>query len=399
MISLELKLLIKKNLFISSLFFSFLLLYSCSDSPTDIGSDLLNPDMINVIKLDSNQDSIPQSSKSHKKIIPLGTSQRLLLGKFQNQTAYTLISFTFNLPDSIIKAIRNDSLEVIDNKGEMNLDYLLGEKSAAFDYSIHEINSNWTSAGFTADSFSALNYSQIDLSSNKVETDTTLSFKINNNILKNWLKNEVDTALAQNKGVLLKPKPETNKIVGFVAFDPDLSRDARIKVVVRKPGAYTDTLLAYVLSDVSFVIGDNQLDSNYITIQSSLTYYGTLQFDLSSLKKGTIVNFAQLSLTLDTLKSKFGNNYFDQLNAYIITSADSLTVNETNVYPLKRIKDKYVGDISGVVRYWVANNPNYGILIKAGKENIGMEKFIIKGSSYPVYNDRPKLEIIYTKRK
>lgn len=399
MISLELKLLIKKVTIVLSFVFAFFFLLSCSDSPSDIGADLLNPDLINVIKLDSNKDSIPQSSNSHKKIIPLGASPILLLGKFQGQTAYTLISFTFTLPDSIKRAIRNDSLEVLDAKGVMNNEYLYGDKSAPFDYSIYEVNSNWTSAKFTADSFSALSYSQIDLSSNKVHTDSTLSFNINNNIVKNWLRNEVDTTLAQNKGVLLVPKPETNKIVGFVAFDPDLSRDTRIKVVVRKPGAYTDTLVAYVLSDVSFIIGDNQLDSNYINIQSSLAYNGSLKFDLSALKKGTIVNYAQLTLTLDTLKSKFGNNYLDELSAYIITQEDSLKINETNVYSLKRVKDKYIGDISGVVRYWAANNPNYGILIKPTRETIGMEKFIIKGSAYPIFSDRPKLEIIYTTRK
>lgn len=389
---------IKKIMFLSFTVIIFISLISCSDSPSDIGSDLLKIDMINVKKLDSNIDSISQISNSIKKIIPLGASPRLLLGKRDNQTAYTLISFTFTLPDSIKKAIKNDSLEVLEAKGEMNIDYIFGDKNAAFDFSIFEIESFWNSASFTADSFASLRYSQIDLSSNKTGNDSIFYFNINNNIVKNWLKNEVDTSLARNEGVLMSPKPQSNKIIGFIAFDPDKSKDTKINVIVRKPGAYIDTLLAYVLSDVSIVIGDNQLDSNYITIQSSLAYNGILSFDLSSLSKGTIVNYAQLTLTLDTLKSKFGNSFFDELRAYIITSSDSMKIKESNVYPLKRIGNKYIGDISGMVRYWASNNPNYGMLLKAGNEILGMEKFMIKSSSYPVFSERPKLEIIYTKR-
>jgi hypothetical protein len=279
-----------KKLLIISFLVLFVSLVSCSDSPSDVGSDLLGIDLINVKKLDSNLDSIKQSSNSVKKIIPLGASPRLLLGKKDDYTAYTLISFTFTLPDSIKRAIKNDSLEVLEAKGEMNIDYFFGDKNAPFDFSIFEIESFWNSASFTADSFAALSYSQTDLSLNKTETDSVFYFTISNNIVKNWLKNEVDTTLARNRGVLMSPKPQSNKIIGFIAFDPDESKDTRINVVVRKPGAYIDTLLAYVLSDVSVVIGNNQIDSNYITIQSSLTYNGFLSFDLSSLSKGTIVN-------------------------------------------------------------------------------------------------------------
>jgi hypothetical protein len=373
------------------------LIISCSDSPSDIGKDLLIGDMINVLKLDSSVDTLNQTSNSIKKIIPLGNSPRLLLGKYNNLTAYTLISFTFTLPDSIKRAIKNDSLEVLEAKGTINLDYLYGNKNAAFDYSIYEIESFWNSSNFTADSFRVLSFSQNDLGFDKVENDTALFFKINNNIVKNWLLNEVDSSLARNRGILFYPKAHTQKILGFIAFSPEISNDTKIDVIVRKPGKYVDTLLAYVLADVSVVIGDNQLDSNYITIQSSLVYNGFLKFDLSPLKRGTIVNFAQLTLSLDTLKSKFGNNYFNELRAYIIKSSDTTQIFD-NFYPLKRVGDKFIGDVTGMIRYWTSNNQNYGILIKAGNETIGLEKFIIKGSNYPLISQRPKLEIIYTMR-
>lgn len=355
--------------------------------------------MINVKKLDSSLDSIPQSSNSIKRIVPHGTSPRLLLGKKNNYTAYTLISFTFTLPDSIKNAIKNDSLEVIDTKGQMNVDYLFGDKNAPFDFSIFEIESFWNSATFTADSFASLSYSQLDLKPNPAEDkDSVINFSISNTIVNNWLKNEVYTSLARNRGVLLSPKSNTDKILGFIAFDPEASKDVKIDVIVRKPGAYIDTLLAYVLSDVSVVVGDNQIDSNYIIVQSSLAYNGVLSFDLSSLTRGTIVNFAQLTLTVDTLASKFGDNYFNELRAYIITSSDSLEINESSFYPLRRVGDKFIGDVSGMVRYWISNNPNYGMLIKPGNEILGLDKFMIKSSSYPVYSDRPKIEIIYTKK-
>jgi hypothetical protein len=374
-------------------------LISCSDEPSDIGSSLLDIDKINVIKVDSNNDSLPQTSSSIKRVIPLGTSSRLLLGKYQNLTAHTLISFVFNLSDSIKQAIRKDSLEVLEAKAELNLDYFYGDKNAPFDFSVFEIQSNWSSTGFTADSLATLNYSSIDLSSNRNGNDTAYYFILNNNIVKNWLKNAVDTTLAQNRGVLLSPSSNSEKVIGFIAFDPAFSRDTKLRVIVRKPGAYVDTLTALVNSDVSVVSGVNQLDSNFITIQSSLAYNGILKFDLTSIPRGSIVNFAQLTLSVDTLQSKFGNNYFDEIHCFIITAADSFKINESNVYPLKRKGDKYTGDVSGMIRYWLSNNPNYGLLLKPGRELVGLEKFVIKSSFYPIYSDRPKLEIIYSKRK
>ncbi|MCS7053476.1 MAG: hypothetical protein NZM09_07045 [Ignavibacterium sp.] len=389
----------KKTISLIILFLIGIVFISCSDEPSDLGANLLTTDMIDVLKLDSNRDSLYQISSSVKRVIPLGTSSRLLLGKYQNQTAYTLISFLFTLPDSIKQLVKKDSIEVVEAKAEMNLDYYFGQKDGFFDFSVYEIQSNWTSAGFTADSFASLNYSSIDLSSNRVGSDTLYTFNINNNIIKNWLKNSADTSLAQNRGVLLSPKPNSQKIIGFVAFDPNFARDTKIKVIYRKLGAYTDTLTALVLSDVSIVVGDNQIDSNYITIQSSLVYNGILKFDLSKISRGSIVNYSQLTLTLDTLKSKFGSNYLDEIHAYIITNSDSLKINESNVYPLKRKGNNYIGDISGMVRYWMANNPNFGILLKPARELVGMEKFVIKSSSFPIYDERPKIEIIYTKRK
>lgn len=76
-----------------------------------------------------------------------------------------------------------------------------------------------------------------------------------------------------------------------------------------------------------------------------------------------------------------------------------MKVNEDLVESLFRVENRFEGNISAFVRYWLNQKDNQGILLKAGNDINGVEKFILKGSTFPDYNERPKLEIVYTVRK
>ncbi|MCL6494160.1 MAG: hypothetical protein K6T54_05190, partial [Ignavibacterium sp.] len=80
-------------------------------------------------------------------------------------------------------------------------------------------------------------------------------------------------------------------------------------------------------------------------------------------------------------------------------NSDSLKVDENTSESLFRNGKRYEGNLSAFVRYWLNQKDNQGIILRAGNQTAGVEKFILKGSSYPVYEERPKLEIVYTVRK
>lgn len=382
--------------------FLFFFVSSCSDTPTDLGSDLLNPDLIGVISFDSQKDSIFQRSYSFKKVIALGGASRILIGKADNLTANALFVFTFIISDSLKQLVRNDSLIVLSAKVELTPDYVFGDSNATFDYSVHKINSSWVSSSFTADSFlsSKFSYEPNDLSSNRVEGDSLYSFDLDVNTVKDWLKNQVDTSLAKNNGIVILPTATTNKIVGFVAFNPEISNDTKVKAVVQRLGTTRqDTLTAFVLSDVYVIIGENTVTPERMIVQAGVVSNSYLYFDLSKIPDNAVINYAKLSVELDTLNSKFGSSFTNSLRAFLVTNSDSLKVDENTPESLFRNGKRYEGNVSAFVRYWLNQKDNQGIILKAGNENAGVEKFILKGSSYPVYEERPKLEIVYTVRK
>jgi hypothetical protein len=387
--------------FIPALFL-FFFVSSCSDTPTDLGSDLLNPDLIGVVSFDSQKDSIYQTSYSFKKVIALGGASRVLIGKADNLTANALFVFTFIISDSLKQLVRNDSLVVLSAKVELTPEYVFGDSNATFDYSVHKINSSWVSSSFTADSFlsSKFSYDPNDLSSNKVESDSLYSFNLDANIVKDWLKYQVDTSLAKNNGIVILPTATTNKIVGFVAFNPEISNDTKVKAVVQKLGTTRqDTLTAFVLSDVHVIIGENTVTPDRMIVQAGVVSNSYLYFDLSKIPDKAVINYAKLSVELDTLNSKFGSGFTNSLQAFLVTNSDSLKVDEKTPESLFRNGKRYEGNVSAFVRYWLNQKDNQGIILKAGNETAGVEKFILKGSSYPVYEERPKLEIVYTVRK
>lgn len=387
--------------FITSLLI-FFIVSSCSDTPTDLGSDLLNSDLIEVVSFDSQKDSVYQTSYSFKKVIPLGGASRILIGKADNLTANALFVFTFIISDSLKELVRNDSLMVLSAKVELTPEYVFGDSNATFDYSVHKINSSWVSSSFTSDSFlsSQFVYEPNDLSSNRIEGDSLYSFDFDANIVKDWLKNQVDTSLANNNGIVILPTATTNKIVGFVAFNPEISNDTKVKAIVQKLGTtLQDTLTAFVLSDVHVIIGENTVTPERMIVQAGVVSNSYLFFDLSKIPDKAVINYAKLSVELDTLNSKFGSSYTNALRAFLVTNLDSLKVDENTSVSLFRNGVKYEGNISTFVRYWLNQKDNQGIILKAGNETDGVEKFILKGSSYPVYEERPKLEIVYTVRK
>lgn len=380
----------------------FLAISSCSDTPTDLGSELLNPDLIGVTVFDTQKDSAFQSSYSFKKVIKLGGAPRILIGKTDNLTAHALFVFTFVISDSLKQLVKNDSLNILSAKVELTPDYVYGDSNATFDYSVHKINSEWVSASFTADSFlsAKFNYDPADLSSNRNASDSLYTFDLNPNAVRDWLRNQADTSLAKNNGILISPTPSTNKIVGFVAFNPEISNDTKVKAVIQKVGTTRqDTITAYVLSDVHVIIGENTVPPEKMIVQAGVVSNSYLYFDLSKIPDKAVVNYAKLSVELDSLDSKFGSGYTNSLTVYLVTNSDSLKIDEASGESLLKNGKRYEGNISSFVRYWLNQNNNQGIVIKAGNELAGVEKFVLKGSTYPVYEERPKLEIVYTVRK
>ena len=390
----------KKIVLIPALFILFLF-YSCSESPTSIGVNLLSPDYINVHKFDSYQDSVQQTSTYYKTLIKLSDSPRLFVGNFANLQTSSLIRFGIALPDTIKNDIINSNLSIISSKIALTKEYSIGDSSAQLNFTVHSVTSGWTSLGFNADSLPTLVYDNTDISSNKNLTDSLYSFDISTSTVLSWFTAAADTAIPTDKGIYLKPDPASNRIIGFDAFNVNLVGIPTLTVVVQKLGSYTDTLTFYSIEDVTAIGGDKPtVPAGDIAVQGGLAVYSRIQFDVSSIAKGSVINKAQLTLYLDSSATLLSDAYTNSISAYFSKDTTTNSYDSTSAIVLNRVDNYFTGDIARFIQSITSGyHENQGIVLAAGGQNIGVDLFALKGSSTPDASLRPRLVITYTGRK
>jgi len=382
------------------LFISSLILFSCSDEPTSIGLDKLGNDLLNIKTINSADDSISQvSSYKHEKV-SLGSSSRLLLGKSSNTEASILIKFNIALEESLEEDILNDSINIISSELQLNQTYNFGVESVPFDFTIHEVTSDW-SVNFTEDSITSLIYVDEDLSIEKEINDSLTTVKLNtlnNPLIQNWLKIAADTSLDADKGIYLKPTSNTQKVLGYQALTSSFENFPIINVVIEKPGVYVDTISFITTLDVGVITGTLPVVSDEnIVLQSGYIITSKLLFYIPELPPNSIINSAELTLTLDTNETVVGSNFSNALNVYYLydsTNTDSLS----SAVSLLRSGNQFTGNITLFVREWLVGN-NHGLYITPGSTLTGVELFAVKGSNAAIISERPLLKINYTEKK
>jgi hypothetical protein len=378
-----------------SLFF-----YSCKDNPTLVGANLLKNDYLNVKQLDSYTDSLQQTSSSYKKVIPLGGSNYLLVGNNANVQASTLIKYAISLPDSMITDLNNSAVSIISSSIYFIPIYTYGDSNASFDFSVHKVNSVWTTIGFDADSLSGLAYDQTDISSNHQLTDSLVSVNISNTVTENWLKDVGDSTYNTDYGIYISPV-SAKKVVGFELITASATYGLSLQIVLQKSGVYTDTLTFYPSEATSVVTGSMpSAVQGDMFIQSGLSVNSKLWVDISSIPKNANINSATLTLTKDTVSTITGSSYSNTLTVYMLKDSSTNLVDSTiSANSLYSSNNTFTGSISSFIQSWVDGKSNQGLLLKTAYPAEGLELFAVKSSNAANLSVRPRLQITYTIKK
>ncbi len=378
------------------------LIYSCSDSPTSIGNNLLSSDFLTINKIDSYQDSIGQTSSYYKTSIKLSDSPRLLVGKYQNVEASTLLRFAVVLPDTIKSAFNSSNLNILSAKVYLRKVYNIGDGSNPLNYSVHFVNSGWTSFGFTADSLPNLQYDDNnDISSNKTYSDSLYTFNLDEQTINSWFTSASASPIQVNKGMYIKPDPSSTRVVGFEATNNvEFTGIPRLNVVVQT-GSLIDTLNFYSIEDVSALSGDKPvLPEGDIAVQGGLAVNARIEYDLSSIPKGSIINKAQFTIYVDSSATKTGDNYNNSLTAYFARDSVGSSYDTTSAIVLNRSGNTFTGDIAKFLQSILSGyHDNNGFILTAGSQNLGIDIFALKGSDASDPSSRPRLVITYTGKK
>jgi len=369
--------------------------YSCSDSPSLVGIDLLNPDdMVNLKQ--TNCDSLPQTSSSMIGDIQTGSSSLVMLGNSNSVENSFLMRFNFNyLADTLLTDLLDGDIVINSATISMVSVYTIGDDGAQLDYTAHEITSDWGWTTFTKDSLGTFTYNSENIASNKtVEEDSLYSFTINNSVALKWLVSEADSSY--NNGLYIKPTSGSKKVVGFNCYSSSYPI-VTIKIAYEKTGVYKDTLTYEVENHLYITSKQNSIptDDN-IYVQGGVPVRSKIKIDLPNLSTSSKINKADLEFLIDTLSSKYGSPTYAKLKAYFLTSGTAIEYDSTTYIQLSKSDNKFTGNIAAYVQRWVNGEANYGLLISDLYEEEDVDYWVLKGSSTANLNERPKLKIIYS---
>lgn len=394
------------NKFVHSFYLLALLLLfvSCSDDPNSVGNALVpEKDRLKGIKVDSFTESYQQTFKSFQNESSfLGSSGRILLGSYKNISSEVLLSFFISLPDSIELALEAGDVILKSSWIEMYPSYWIGD-SSNYNFSVHQINTHWTSVQLDEDTLSNIHSS---LGANIIESyaytpgDTVIKFSLPNDIVDGWAKKTYDESYPENNGILLQPA-SSNGIAGFQALTSfPFYKYPTLFMEYEKAGEYIDTVKADPKLDIHIPTGERLPEpTNSILLQGAINVRGNLKIDIQGIPKDVLINSAVLDLFFDETNSFEGSIKTDTVavSFYFDNEADSVQFNYGK-YPIVKKEGKFSGDIRQFVQRWVDGEPNEGLEVKLSDEERNVAAISLYSSTHPDKSLRPRITINYTTR-
>jgi len=381
--------------------FTAVIFISCNESPTSLGENIIpDNDKVNFVKYDSFTDDTPQKSYYYKERLKLGTSAGTLLGK-NNYADYSIMyKFWIAFDDSLLTKIYNNQIVINWAKMNMKKTYSFGDKTAPFDFSVHQVRKAWTEDGFNEDSLAAIPHDNADVSSSRIVTDSLVSFNLRPQVITEWLKVRKDTNLVKNYGLLFKPSFSTKRVVGFDAvFTDGNSKNIAITFEIQRiAGGTKDTFTVAPFWDVHTSVGKKPVSAEHLFAQGSSGVRSILSFDFTKIPKNIILNKAVLDLTVDPALTFDGSPSSDSLYVQILADSTSKKLTSDSLYfaYLKRTNNVFSGDIAWIVQRWINGEANQGVKIALPDEDYSAARIAFYNSKNPNKALRPRLTLIYT---
>jgi hypothetical protein len=382
-----------------------LLIVSCSENPSITGYGLLNPaDSLLVQRFDSNRDSVFVYHKQINQSDILGGTRRILVGKYEDLTAHSLIRFLIGLSDELKGAVKNSNVVIQSARVKLNPVYKFGDTTSnRFSFLVKEIKSNWGEYTFTIDSLKSGKYeiSNENIAIRNIDDDTLYYCELNPNAVLNWFKSIANDS-TKPQGILLSPDPSTTFIKGFASSTAYYVGDPIVLEVVAEYNSKIDSLKFFVDADLHVVETSNTIltDDAKIILQSGVKTKSFICFDLSKVPTDAVVNSAFIRLYPDTSNSLFGTSFQDSLIVQFVSDSSKIAIDSAVVfYMTKKDSSYYEGQINYYVQKWIDNNSNLGLLISTKDPEGGVEKFVFYGPKSALIEKRPQLIINYSRLK
>ncbi|GMU85416.1 MAG: hypothetical protein AMXMBFR48_06580 [Ignavibacteriales bacterium] len=376
---------------------AMLIITGCGDDPSSVGSGLI-PDKITIKDFDSELDSVNKSSGSFRKVVSLNGASFFLAGRADGITASSLIRFDFSI-FPYKTDLKNDSLIIRSAKVRLTPFYFYGDTSSHVPLEAYKVYNNWSSGSLNNDSIPDLIVPRENLivPGSQTSSDSAYTFNLQNSIVKEWLYSVSDTTGFVNNGLMITGAAGGTRIAGFRSFSTDEYIIPSIELVLEKTGSYVDTVIYFLLEDIHVVEGGAlTLPADRLLVRSGFVDFSKLYFDLSKLPAGAIINKAVLTLHVDTVNTKTGDNIENLLYAYFMSDSLANKYETITASQLSRAGATYTGEVTSIITRMLFQNNNQGIALTPGSLSDGVERFVLYSTTHPDPLLRPRLQIYYS---
>ena len=366
------------------IFFLLLIwLLGCSDEPNEVGIGILPPG--DALRIDSLTARATFDTTFLARIN--GSSGTLLVGKYQNLEARTLLQFDnlSNLPTGA----RLDSASI-----SFRTNYRFKDSTGELGFSAYKVLREWSPSTVIWDSItpSGTYDTLVGTFTSVVQpSDSVVNFKLDTAYVRQLLLN--------GKGsIILVPSITSRIVVGF-SHTLSLFSDTRPELFIYFQDSTADT--AKYRSSVGIFVANGDIPSsmNLLYLQSGIVYRSIIRFDSLDIPKKASVTQATLEVTIEQDSSLLNKYSRDSLLVFLLRK-NSLPFDDialgTICSPVMGGTQKINrADIRSIVQQWVTRGQNYGVVLRTFAEFTSLDRFALHGSRSAT-NLQPRLRITYT---
>lgn len=374
------------------------LLSACSDDPTEQNA-LLTP-QLPFVEMAVRETTIVATGGSTFKQASVMNGTINLVGRSGKYSASTLLAFyANNFPN-------RDTVNVISATLTLHGASFHGDSTGLLDFTVHRLDRTWNQGTLTWDSVQTGLYDASAVRgsySGRVGLDTQrVEITLDTTMARQWLATPSTTEYTFRYGMILVPTASATVVRGFRSFETDSAGwvpTVRL-ICLNTAGTVRDTA-DYNLGIDTFVGNADGLDTDptLFYAQAGIVYRSIVNFDVSMIPRGAIINSATLTLQSNPATSWLNRFAADSALAVHLmqgaTTTSGFEATSSSATHVPGSATLYAADLAHAVQSWV-RGPNYGALLRIG----GVREFE-SFDLVTLYNHtadasrKPRLKIIY----
>jgi hypothetical protein len=386
---------VKRAFTIFGLAVLILALGGCMEEPNPVGAGLLPGD--DFLKIDS-VSTFATASTSIRSIPPHLASGRLLIGKFNDLEAWSVLLFS-GIPDSLEgKTITGVSVL-------LRAQYHFGDSLAPYSMAVHQLLKSWEPDSLTINSLGEAGFYQATPMASpgfgSVHDTATISIPLDTAVVRSWIQT-VGDSITTNFGMLLRPT-NSGVVKGFGSFtELEEAHKPTLQIRFTRTGSTTiDTvnISAGVFRSVGTMADKGwSNDGDRLHVQNGVSYRGVVTFDaVKLLPPHAALHQAILELTLDAEASQRNSYTRDSVYAYFVDKEGKTT---GSLFALSDVEDRngvriYKLLITRFVEEWVRGAYPQTVVIVGAEESYAFDHFALHGSAAPAAL-KPILKLSYS---